>query len=106
MPSEKMRYIIRRRMEEAPRTDIEPTPLKADIEAACSKRNLDEDGDTIARLLSPYREMVQESLGRGDYAGPSPSCSKCLKASLTTLWKTNTTITSTTCILPIMFAKT
>ena len=69
MPSEKMRYIIRRRMEETPRTGIELTPLKADIEAACSKRNLDEDGDTIARLLSPYREMVQESLSRGDYAG-------------------------------------
>ena len=61
MSSEKMRY-IRQRMAEKPRTDIELTPLKAEIEAIFSERNIDEDCDTIARLLSPYRETVRESL--------------------------------------------
>lgn len=32
------------------------------------KQNLDEDYDTIARLLSPYRKAVRESLGQGNYA--------------------------------------
>lgn len=32
-----------------------------------SKQNLDEDYDTIARLLSPYRKAVRESLGQGNY---------------------------------------
>ena len=72
MPSEKMRY-IRRRMEDKPRTDIEPTLLKAEIEAVFHKRNIDGDCDTIARLLEPHRKSV--------------------------------TITSTTCIRPIMFVR-
>ena len=42
MPSEKMRY-IRQRMKEKARTDIELTPLKAEIEAIFSERNIDED---------------------------------------------------------------
>lgn len=67
MSSEKMRY-IRQRMADKPRTDIELTPLKAEIEAVFSKQNLDEDCDTIARLLSPYRKMVNESLSQGNYA--------------------------------------
>lgn len=67
MSSEKMRY-IRQRMAEKPRTDIELTPLKAEIEAIFSERNIDEDCDTIARLLSPYRETVRESLNQDDYA--------------------------------------
>ena len=67
MPSEKMRY-IRQRMADKPRTDIEQTPLKAEIEAVFSKCNIDEDCDTIARLLSPYREAVNESLSQGNYA--------------------------------------
>ena len=67
MSSEKMSY-IRRRMTDESRTDIELTPLKAEIEAVFSKHNLDEDCDTIARLLSPYRKAVNESLSQGKYA--------------------------------------
>ena len=67
MPSEKMKY-IRQRMADKPRSDIEQTPLKAEIEAVFSKRNIDEDCDTIARLLSPYRKTVEESLSQGNYA--------------------------------------
>lgn len=67
MPSEKMRY-IRQRMADKPRTDIELTPLKAEIEAVFSKHNIDEDCDTIARLLSSYRKTVCESLSQGNYA--------------------------------------
>ena len=67
MPSEKMSY-IRQRMEDKSRTDIELTPLKAEIEAVFNKRNIDEDCDTIASLLSPYRKMVRESLSQGNYA--------------------------------------
>ena len=33
-----------------------------------SKRNLDDDCDTIASLLSPYRKAVRESLNQGNYA--------------------------------------
>ena len=62
-----MKY-IRQRMADKPRTDIELTPLKAEIEAVFSKRNLDEDCDTIARLLSPYRKAVNESIRQGYYA--------------------------------------
>ena len=61
MASGRMRY-IRQRMAEKPRTDIELTPLKAEIEAIFSERNIDEDCDTIARLLSPYRETVRYDL--------------------------------------------
>jgi len=46
---------IRQRMNNTSRTDIELTPLKAEIEAIFSERNIDEDCDTIASLLSPYR---------------------------------------------------
>ena len=67
MPSEKMRY-IRQRMADKPRTDIELTPLKAEIEAVFSKHNLDNDCDTIARLLSPYRKTIRESLSQGNYS--------------------------------------
>ena len=66
MSSEKMRY-IRQRMAEKPRTDIELTPLKAEIEAIFSESNIDEDCDTIARLLSPYRKAIRESLNQGNY---------------------------------------
>ena len=41
---------------------------KNKIEAIFSERNIDEDCDTIARLLSPYREVVRESLNQGNYA--------------------------------------
>ena len=67
MPSEKMRY-IRQCMADKPRTDIEQTPLKAEIEAVFSKRNIDEDCDIIARLLAPYRKAVRESVSQSNYA--------------------------------------
>ena len=67
MPSEKMRY-IRQRMNNTSRTDIELTPLKAEIEAIFSERNIDEDCDTIASLLSPYQKLVSSSLSQGRYA--------------------------------------
>lgn len=66
MSSEKMRY-IRQRMADKPRIDIELTPLKVEIETVFSKQNLDEDCDTIARLLSPYRKMVNESISQCNY---------------------------------------
>ena len=65
--NEKMRY-IRQRMAGKPRTDIELTPLKAEIEAVFSKQNLDDDCDTIARLLSPFSALVRESLSCDNYA--------------------------------------
>ena len=58
MSFEEMKY-IRRRMEDKPRTDIEQTPLKAEIGTVFSERNLDEDCDTIARLLAPYQKSIQ-----------------------------------------------
>ena len=67
MSSEKMRY-IRQRMADKPRTNIGLTPLKAEIEAVFSKRNIDEDCYTIAGLLAPYREAVRESVNQGNYA--------------------------------------
>ena len=41
---------------------------KNKIEAVFSEHNIDEDCDTIARLLSPYREVVRELLIQGNYA--------------------------------------
>ena len=62
-----MRY-IRQRMADKPRIDIELTPLKAEIEAIFSERNIDDDCDTIASLLSPYRKKVRESFNQGNYS--------------------------------------
>ena len=67
MSSEKMKY-IRQRMANKSRTDIELTPLKSEIEAIFSERNIDDDCDTIASLLSPYRKAIRESLNQGNYA--------------------------------------
>lgn len=67
MPSEKIKY-IRQRMKDTSRTDIKLTPLKAEIEAIFNERNIDDDCDTIASLLSPYRKMVRESLSQGNCA--------------------------------------
>ena len=55
-------------MKDKPRADIEQTPLKAEIETVFNKRNIDEDCDTIANLLSPYRKKVHESISQGNYA--------------------------------------
>ena len=67
MPSEKMSY-IRQSMKDKPRADIKQTPLKAEIETVFNKRNIDEDCDTIANLLSPYQKAVRELLSQGKYA--------------------------------------
>lgn len=50
------------------KTNSLSTTLKVEIEAIFNERNIDEDCDNIARLLSPYREMVRESLIQGHYA--------------------------------------
>ena len=55
-------------MNNTSRTDIELTPLKAEIETVFNKRNIDEDCDTIANLLSPYQKAVRELLSQGKYA--------------------------------------
>lgn len=48
MPSEKMRYILRRmKTEWQVRTDVEMTPLKEEIEAIFSPGNIDDDCDKI-----------------------------------------------------------
>ena len=59
---------IRQRMNNTSRTDIELTPLKAEIEAVLNERNIDEDSDTIASSLSSYRKTIRESLSQGNYA--------------------------------------
>ena len=66
MYTEKMKY-IRWRMVDKPRTDIELTPLKAEIEAVFRTQNIDDDCDMTASLLSPYRKLVRESLSQGNY---------------------------------------
>ena len=58
---------IRQRMKDKPRADIKQTPLKAEIETVFNKRNIDEDCDTIANLLSLYQKAVRESLSQGNY---------------------------------------
>lgn len=64
-----MRY-IRQRMKDKSRADIELTPLKAEIEAVFNKRNIDEDCDTIANLLLPYRKLVSSSLAKASMPKP------------------------------------
>ena len=61
MPSEKLKYIRQhlKDYEFVPRTDIELTPLKEEIERVFVKGNIDDDCDKIARLLRPYEEKVQ-----------------------------------------------
>lgn len=44
------------------------TPVKLEIEAIFNERNIDDDCDTIASLLSPYRKAVREALIQGNYA--------------------------------------
>ena len=99
-----MRY-IRHRMKDKSRTDIELTPLKTGIEAVFSENNIDDDCDTIASLLSPYRKKICEALSQGNYS-EEPSCSKSSKVSSTILWWTSITIISMICTVPIMSAKT
>ena len=66
MPSEKWRYLSRR-TGSPKRTDIDYTPLKAEIEAIFDRRNIDEDCSKIASLLEPYRYFVKSSLEKSNY---------------------------------------
>lgn len=69
MPSEKLKY-IRQRLKDyefVPRTDIELTPLKEEIERIFVKGNIDDDCDKIARLLRPYEEDVQSLMDSDNY---------------------------------------
>ena len=66
MPSEKMSY-IRQYMKDKSRTDIELTPLKAEIETIFNESNIDDDCDTIARRLSPYQKAVRKSISQRNY---------------------------------------
>lgn len=50
------------------RTDVELTLLKAEIEAIFNESNIDENCDTIASLLLPYRKNIRESLSQGNFA--------------------------------------
>lgn len=55
MPSEKLKY-IRQRVKDyefVPRTDVELTPLKGELERNFVKGNIDNDCDKIARMLRP-----------------------------------------------------
>lgn len=105
MPFEKVRY-IRQRMADKQRTDIELTPLKAEIEAVFSEHNIDEDCDSIAKLLTPYRKMIRESLSQGNYSDAVTVLLEVLESLTSILWKMNITITSMTCTALIMPAKT
>lgn len=54
MPSEILKHICRRLKENefVPRTDIDLSPLKEEIERIFVKGNVDDDCDQIARMLS------------------------------------------------------
>ena len=69
MPSEKLKY-IRQRLKDnefVPRTDIELTPLKEEIERIFIKGNIDDDCDKIARLLRPYEEDLRSLMDSDNY---------------------------------------
>lgn len=69
MPSERLKY-IRQRLKDyefVPRTDIELTPLKEEIERILVKGNIDDNCDKIARLLRPYEEDIQSLMDSGNY---------------------------------------
>ena len=61
---------MRRKMEKNKNThtDNRPIPLVPEIESIFNLRNIDEDCDTIAHLLAPYRKSIQEALGKGEHA--------------------------------------
>ena len=68
MPSEKMRYILRRtEVKRQMRTDVEITPLKVGIKAIFSPGNIDDDCDRISGLLYPYKVRIRELLDQGEY---------------------------------------
>lgn len=67
MPSEKMKYILRRAEQSVLRTDIVLSPLKKEIEQVFSPSNLDQDCDTIDRLLTPFEDMISDNMSQGKY---------------------------------------
>ena len=67
MPSEKMKYILRRAAKSAMRTDISLSPLKEEIESIFSSSNIDDDCDTIASLLRPYQLKMDSLMSTGKY---------------------------------------
>ena len=67
MPSEKMKYILRRAEQSVLRTDIDLSPLKKEIEMIFNPRNIDQDCDTINHLLTPFEELIKEEMEKGSY---------------------------------------
>lgn len=51
MPSEKMKYILRRVEQSALRTNIELSPLKREIESIFDPRNIDMDCNMIIYVI-------------------------------------------------------
>ena len=67
MPSEKMKYILRRAEQSALRTDIELSPLKREIESIFNPRNIDTDCNMISDLLWSYEKKIKEDMSKGNY---------------------------------------
>ena len=105
MSSEKMRY-IRQRMAEKPRTDIELTPLKTEIEAIFSESNIDEDCDTIAHLLLPYRKSIKKSINQSNFADAVTVLHEVLESLTYHFVEDEHYDSLMICIHPIMFART
>ena len=70
MPSEKMKYILRRAEQSALRTDIELSPLKREIESIFNPRNIDMDCNMISNLLLPHEKMIKEDIRKATIAKP------------------------------------
>lgn len=49
------------------RTNKELSPLKREIESIFNPRNIDTDCDTIANLLCPFKEVINEDMAKGNY---------------------------------------
>ena len=49
------------------RTNIEQSPLKREIESIFNPHNIDTDCDTIANLLCPIMDVINEEMSKGNY---------------------------------------
>lgn len=49
------------------RTNKELSPLKRELESIFNPRNIDTDCDTIANLLCPFKEVINEDMAKGNY---------------------------------------
>ena len=105
MPSEKMRY-IRQRMADKPCTDIEQTPLKAEIEAVSATTTSMKTATPSPACFRLIEKRLMNRSAKGCMPMPLPFCLKCLKALRTTLLKMSNTTTLMIYIHPIMSAKT